>query len=151
MMRSARGMTLVEVVIAITVIAIAVTSVLSLLSAISVRSAAALTSTQAAAIASSYLDEALSKPYRDPYVPAASRASFGDVRDYNFTDNGARDANGNPIPGLGQYTIQTTAGLAALGAVPDAVRVDVTVTAPNGMVTRLSGFRTQYTGQVIRR
>lgn len=156
MTRSARtttresGTTLVELVIAITVIAIAVSAVLGLLSAISIRSADAMTSTQAASIASGYLDEALSKAYQDPYVPAVGRASLADVRDYNFIDNGARDANNNLIPGLGQYTVQIQANVTALGAVPDAVQVDVSVTAPNGAVTRLTGFRTKYAGQVIR-
>ena len=50
-------------IIAITVIAMAVTAVLGLLSAISIRSADAMTATQAASIASAYLDEALSKAY----------------------------------------------------------------------------------------
>jgi MSHA pilin protein MshD len=144
-----RGVTLVELIIAITVIAIAVTAVLGLLAAISMRSASAMSATQAASIASAYLDEALSKAYPHTIGPAG-RASFDDVRDYNFTDNGARDANDNPLPGLGQYTVQVNAAAAALGAVPNAIRVDVFVTTPNGTVTRLTGFRTSYNGQVIR-
>lgn len=156
MTRSARtttrenGTTLVELVIAITVLAIAVSAVLGLLAAISIRSADAMTSTQAASIASAYLDEALSKVYRDPYAPAVGRTNLADVRDYNFLDNGARDANDNLIPGLAQYTVQMQANVVVLGAVPDAVRVDVNVTAPNGAVTRLTGFRTKYAGQVVR-
>ncbi len=147
--RGSRGMTLIELVIAITVIAIAVTSVLGLLSSIAVRSANAMTSTQSAAIASAYLDEALSKAYTLT-ANAAGRANFNDVRDYNFTDVGARDAHDNAIPNLNAYTVQINAGLAALGAIPDALRVDVTVTAPNGAVTQLTGFRTDYAGHVIR-
>ena len=147
--RRSRGMTLIELIIAITVIAIAVTSVLGLLSSIAVRSANALVSTQSAAIASAYLDEALSKAYT-PAANAAGRANFNDVLDYNFTDVGARDANNNAIPNLNAYTVQINAGLAVLGAIPDAIRVDVTVTAPNGAVTRLTGFRTSYVGHVIR-
>jgi MSHA pilin protein MshD len=149
--RRSRGTTLVELVIAITVVAIAVTSVLGLLSAISMRSAGAMTATQAASIASAYLDEALSKAYQDPDgIVEAGRANFDDVRDYNFVDNGARDAAGNLVPGLNQYTVQVTAVLAALGAVPDAIQVDVSVTAPNGTVSVLTGFRTNYGGQVVR-
>lgn len=144
-----RGTTLVELVIAITVIAIAVTAVLGLLSAISIRSAGATTSTQAASIASAYLDEALSKVYLHTNGPVA-RANFDDVRDYNFVDAGARDATGNLVAGLGQYTVQVTAILAALGAVPNAIRIDVRVTAPDGKVTLLTGFRTSYAGQVVR-
>lgn len=150
-MKRAQGATLIELIIAITVIAIAVTAVLGLLSAISMRSASAMTSTQAASIASAYLDEALSKAYQDPDgIAEAGRANFDDVRDYNFVDNGARDANGNLVAGLGQYTVQITAVLAALGAVPNAIRVDVQVTSPNGTVILLTGFRTSYAGQVLR-
>jgi hypothetical protein len=115
------------------------------------RSAGAMSATQAAAIASAYLDEALSQAYQDPDgIVEAGRANFDDVRDYNFVDNGARDANGNLVAGLGQYTVQITAALAALGAVPNAIRVDVQVTSPNGTVTLLTGFRTSYAGQVLR-
>ncbi len=147
--RRTHGMTLVELVIAITVIAIAVTSVLGLLSSIAVRSASAMMSTQSGAIASAYLDEALSKAYT-PAANPAGRTNFNDVRDYNFTDVGARDANDNAIPNLNAYSVQIGAGLDALGAIPDAIRVDVTVTAPNGTVTQLTGFRTNYAGHVIR-
>lgn len=147
-----RGTTLVELVIAITVIAIAVASVLGLLSAVSMRSASAMTATQAASVASAYLDEALSQAFADPGGPAeAGRQDYDDVLDYNFTDVGARDASGNPVAGLGQYTVQvSTASPVALGAVPNAIRVDVRVTAPDGAITLLSGFRASYAGQVVR-
>jgi MSHA pilin protein MshD len=145
------GTTLVELVIAITVIAMAVTAVLGLLSAISMRSADAMISTQAASIASAYLDEALSKAYQDPDgIAEVGRTNFDDVRDYNFVDNGARDAAGTLVPGLNQYRVQITAALAALGAIPDAIQVDVRVTGPNGTIWLLTGFRTNYGGQVVR-
>ncbi len=150
-MRRERGATLIELVIAIVVIAIAVTSVLGLLSSIAVRSAGAMGATQAASIAGAYLDEALSKSFQDTNGPEVGRQNFDDVMDYNFTDAGVRDATGALVPGLDQYTVQVTANSVALGAVPNAVRIDVRVTAPNGNVTRLSGFRTDYTGQVVRR
>lgn len=147
----ARGTTLIELVIAITVIAMAVAAVLGLLSAISIRSADAMISTQAASIASAYLDEALSKAYQDPDgIVEVGRTNFDDVRDYNFVDNGARDAAGSLVPGLNQYTVQISAALAPLGAIPDAIQVDVHVTAPNGAGILLTGFRTNYGGQVVR-
>jgi MSHA pilin protein MshD len=146
-----RGATLIELVVAIVVIAIAVTSVLGLLSSIALRSAGSMGATQSASIASAYLEEALSKSFQDTNGPEVGRQNFDDVMDYNFTDVGARDATGALVPGLGQYTVQIMAAPAALGAVPNAVRVDVSVTAPNGNTSRLSGFRTNYTGQVVRR
>lgn len=154
MKTSARGATLIELIIAIVVIAIAVTSVLGLLSAISIRSAAAMTSTQAASIASAYLDEALSKAFTDPdFAPEVGRQNLDDVGDYNFTDNGARDCQGNAIAGLGQYQVQVGTVPLQLGVPPNdtpAIRVTVTVTDPTGATTRLEGFRTNYAGQVLR-
>lgn len=152
--RHSRGMTLVELVITIVVIAIAVTSVLGLLAEISLRSAAAMTSTQAASIASAYLDEALSKAHTDPdLAPEVGRQNFDDVGDYNFIDNGAYDCRGNAIAGLAQYRVQVGTAPVQLGVPPDdtpAVRVTVTVTDPTGATTRLEGFRTSYAGQVLR-
>jgi MSHA pilin protein MshD len=149
-----RGATLIELIIAIVVIAIAVTSVLGLLSAISMRSAAAMTSTQAASIASAYLEEALSKAFTDPDGAAeAGRQNLDDVGDYNFIDNGARDCQGTAIAGLGQYQVQVSTLPLQLGVAPNdtpAVRVTVTVTDPTGATTRLEGFRTSYAGQVLR-
>jgi MSHA pilin protein MshD len=154
MRNRSRGATLVELVIAIVVVAIAVTSVLGLLSEISVRSAAAMMATQAESIASAYLDEALSKAFTDPdLAPEAGRQFFDDVNDFNFVDNGARDCQGNAIAGLGQYQVQVGTAPVLLGVAPDttpAVLVTVTVTDPTGATTRLEGFRTNYAGQVLR-
>jgi MSHA pilin protein MshD len=149
-----RGATLVELILAIVVIAVAVTSVLGLLSEISLRSARAMTATQAASIASAYLDEALSKAFSDPdLVPEVGRQNLDDVQDYNFIDNGARDCQGNAIVGLGQYQVDVRTAGVQLGVPPNdtpAVRVTVTVTDPSGATTRLEGFRTNYVGQVLR-
>ena len=154
MRKRSHGTTLVELLIAIVVVAIAVTSVLGLLSQISVRSATAMVATQAEAVASAYLDEALSKAFADPdFVPEAGRQFFDDVNDYNFIDNGARDCQGNAIAGLGQYQVQVSTAPVLLGVAPDqtaAVRVQVDVTDPTGATTRLEGFRTNYAGQVLR-
>jgi MSHA pilin protein MshD len=154
MRNRSRGATLVELVIAIVVVAIAVTSVLGLLSEISVRSAASMMATQAESVASAYLDEALSKAFTDPdLLPEAGRQFFDDVNDFNFDDNGARDCRDNAIAGLGQYQVQVRTAAVLLGVAPDttpAVRVTVNVTDPTGATTRLEGFRTNYAGQVLR-
>lgn len=154
MRNRSRGTTLVELIVAIVVVAIAVTSVLGLLSAISVRSAAAMAATQAESVASAYLDEALSKAFADPDgIAEVGRQNFDDVNDYNFTDNGARDTQGNVLAGLGQYQVQVNTAPQLLGVAPDAtpaVRVTVIVTDPTGATTRLEGFRTNYAGQVLR-
>jgi MSHA pilin protein MshD len=133
-------MTLIELVIAIVVLGICVVSALSILSSVSINSARAMTRTQATAVAAAYLEKILAQPY-------------GNIVGYNnLNHSGARDAYGNLIPGLQAYNVNVAAYAVNLGTAPNAVpamRVDVTVTEPNGAPTQVSGFRTTYTGQVI--
>lgn len=134
-MRRQQGMTLVEVVIAIVVIGICVVSALGLLSSLSVRSASAMTRTQATAIAASYLENVLSLPYAT-------------VTTYAADDSGARDSSGSAIAGLGSYRVQVNTFADSLGSAPNAVnarRIEVTVTDPTGVSTRLTGYRTSFT------
>jgi MSHA pilin protein MshD len=145
-MRRERGMTLIELIIAIVVMGICVASVLALLSAIAVRSASALNRTQATSVASSYLEFILAQPYNN-------------ISGYNGINRlGPLDANGAAVAGLERYRVQVFAGTATLGAGTDAVqamRVDVTVTDPTGVATSLTGYRTDYSnippggGQVL--
>jgi prepilin-type N-terminal cleavage/methylation domain-containing protein len=150
--RRARGMTLIEVVIAITVIAMCVTAVVGLLSAIATRSASSMVASQSTAIASAYMEEILSKAFTGGSNPPG-RQNFDDVRDYNnLLDNGARDHTGAPIAGLAQYRVQVIVTTVQLGTAPDNVparRADVRVTGPNGSVVRLLGYRTNYAAQVL--
>ena len=140
MRRRQHGMTLIELIIAIVVIGVCVVSALSLVSSLSLRSAQAMTQAQAAAIAASYLEGILSRPFA--IVNAAA----------DIDDAGARDINGNAIVGLGQHRVQVRFFPAALGIAPDAVAargVEVTVTSPTGATTRATGYRTSYTNQVL--
>lgn len=152
--KRAAGMTLIEVVIAITVMAVCVTAVVGLLSSIAIRSASSMVAEQSTEIASAYLEEILSKAYTDPDgVNEAGRQNFDDVRDYNgLIDNGARDHTGTAIAGLDQYRVQVIVTTVQIGA-PNNVpvrRADVRVTGPNGAIVRLLGHRANYAGQVLR-
>ncbi len=140
-----RGVTLIELVVAITVLAIAVTSIIGLLSSIAARSADTLVREQAMAIGSSYLNEVLAKSFG--VSGASPRANFTAVGDYNgLLDNGAHDQTGAAIPGLNQFTVAVAVVPGTLGVVPanEVVRVDVTVNHPSGVVVALSGYRTRY-------
>lgn len=140
------GMTLIELVVAITVIGIAITSVLGVLSSISIRSADAMIREQAVAIGSAYLDEVLLKSFSS--VPGGTtRANFNDVRDYKvFSDNGVHDQFGNAVNGLDQYQINVTVVASSLGTLPanQVWSVTVTVTHPSGVVVKVGGYRTLY-------
>lgn len=142
-MRRQRGMTLIELIIAIVVIGICVASVLALLSAISVRSASVLARTQATSVATSYLEFILAQ-------------SFANIGSYDGIDRlGPLDATGTPVAGLQRYRVQVSAQGATLGAGADstaAMRVDVIVTDPTGAAISITGYRTNYSalgGQVL--
>jgi MSHA pilin protein MshD len=145
-----RGVTLIELIVAITVVAIAATTILGALAAIASRSADAMMQQQAIAIAQAYLDEIQQRWIVDPNgtPPNTGRGSWDLIDQYNgLVDVGAHDQFGNSIAALAAYTVSVaTSPSSALAGVPAAAarRIDVTVNyAPNGMVT-LSGYRTQY-------
>jgi MSHA pilin protein MshD len=144
-----RGVTLIELVISIVVIAIAASAVLGVLSRSVGRSADSMVMSQAVAIAEAYLEEITLRPFADPdgVDGESSRADFDDVDDYNgLVDVGARDQFGAAIAALSQYTVAVTVvPSTALTGVPgvDAERVDVRVTySPNVTVT-LSAYKTR--------
>jgi MSHA pilin protein MshD len=146
----ARGVTLVELVVAIVVIGVALAGVTVVFVRNTTASADPMIWHQATAIAEAYLEEALTKPYTDPDGSNAgeTRATYDDVADYNFIDNGARDQNGIPISGLGGYTVQIQTTVEALNDITaasgNATRVTVTVTTPAGGSVTVSGYRTNY-------
>lgn len=143
MSRSARGFTLIEMIVAIVIIGTCASTMLGLMSAISARSAETLVTHHATTIANAYLQEALSMPFAAGPGTGA-RANLDDVADYNFTDNGAHDRFGNAIPGLGGYQVQITSVPFALGTVPanQVYRIDVLVTDPRNERLRVTAFKT---------
>jgi MSHA pilin protein MshD len=145
-----RGVTLVELVVAITIVAIAVTTILGAFAAIATRSADAMMQQQAVAIAESYLSEILQRWVVDPNGTPTNtgRASWDLVDQYNgLLDVGAHDQFGNLITSLTSYTVNvSTSQSSALSGVPAAAarRVDITVSYPRGASVTLSGYRTRY-------
>ena len=147
---SQQGVTLIELIIAITIVAIGVTSILGALSVASSRSADSMVQQQAVSVAQAYLDEILQRWVVDPNgTPSASgRANWDIVDAYNgLADVGARDQFGNAIAALSTYNVSVSvvnsSGLSGIGAAA-VRRIDVTVTrAPNVTVT-LSGYRANF-------
>jgi MSHA pilin protein MshD len=148
--RSASGVTLIELVITIAIVAAAAAALLGTMTFISKSSGDSMATRQADAIANAYLDEALSKSFFvADAVPEVARTQFDDVSDYNgLNDNGARDQSGNAILNLGQYTVTMQVSPGALGApalpAVDVWRVDVTVRHSSGLTVMASGYRTRY-------
>jgi len=143
-----RGVTLVELIVTIVVIAAAVSGVIALTSATATRSADTMVQVQAVVIGESYLNEILQKPFGFDCAPTCTRTQMDKVADYNgLLDVGVRDAKDTPVANLGNYTVQVTVANSVLGAGPgvpaaQSELITVNVTAPNGRRIALSGYRT---------
>lgn len=144
-----RGVTLIEVVVAIVIVSIAAITIMGAMSAITGRGAQTAVRQQAVAIADAYLEEIMLQPIAFPggTVPT-SRASFNDEDQYNgLTDVGARDQFGSAIAFLSGYTVTVavtqTAALTGIAAT-QARQINVTVKDPGGVTTMLTGYRANY-------
>ena len=146
-------MSLIELVVAIVVVAICMTGAFALVEATTRRSADPMLERQATSIAEAYLEEILQQAYLDPddgtVCPAAEaqRGLFDNVCDYrDLTEVGARDQTGALVPGLENYqiaiAIDSKAKLGALAGSTVVLRIDVTVSDPLGRPVRLSAYRT---------
>lgn len=144
------GVTLVELIVAIAIVAAGVSAVLAAYAAVATRSADAMVRQQAVAIAESYLEEIALKPFADPDGTESEtpRAGWDDVDDYDgLTDVGVRDQNGVAIATLSSYTVTVAvSATSALTGVPSASarRIDVTVAGPQGVQVGLTGYRTAF-------
>jgi MSHA pilin protein MshD len=145
-----RGFTLIELIVAITIVAIAATTILGAIAAIASRSADAMMQQQAVAIGQAYLDEILQRWVVDPNGTPLNtgRGSWDLVDQYNgLLDVGAKDQFGNSIPALSAYTVSISVvqSSALPGITAAAVRrIDINVTGPANVNIALSGYRTNY-------
>ncbi len=132
--RSQRGMTLIELVVAIVVISLAAGTIVGLLAFMSRSSAEGMARVQSAAIANAYLQDIL-------------RRDFDDVDGFDGrVDSQALDAFDNPVAGFENYRVAidvSSSGIANLSST-DARIVTVTVTDPLGELVRISGFKARY-------
>lgn len=79
-------------------------------------------------------------------------ALFNNVNDYNgFTMTGIRDVTNTAVSGLSGYSASVAIAATALDTVAasDALRITVTVTAPDGNTLSLQGWRTRYAPQAL--
>ncbi len=139
--RVEHGFSLIEALITIVVISIALAGVLIAININVAHSAGPMIRTQAYSIASSYLDEIMSKSYSVLPNPPG-RQNYNDVDDYNgLVNNGAQNQFGQPIAGLGAYTVSVVVTPTTLQGAP-AKRVSVTVSHGSFSVT-IPAYRLQ--------
>lgn len=133
-----RGLTLIELLVFIVIVGIAATAILGVFGSLTRNSATLLPEKQAQAFAASKLAEIMA----EPFATVVSR--YNGSTAMTFPDN-------SPVTSLPGYTLSIsvnpavviTSTPAAAGVIPAADRllVTVTVTAPNGTVSRLRGIR----------
>ena len=141
--RRARGVTLVELVVSIVVIAIAGAALSGTLAYLNGTGNTSILQAQAQSIANAYLSEITGKNFVPDGVEA-SRAQYDDVRDYNNLDDAvARDEFLNPAGGF-RVRVNVVAG--ALNGLPAANvwLINVTVDYGNGSSVVASGYRTNH-------
>jgi MSHA pilin protein MshD len=172
-----QGVTLVELIVAIVIISVGLMGILSAFN-VSVRgSADPVVNKQLVSIAEALLEEVQQAPFTfcDPDDANAETAAdgagcdslaeaigpevgdarpFDNVNDYNGLNLAAiTDVAGIAVPNLAGYSARVAVAPMALNTIAvgsgDALLVAVTVTAPDGQVFTLQGFRTRYAPNAV--
>ncbi|HEX6639321.1 MAG TPA: type II secretion system protein [Steroidobacteraceae bacterium] len=140
-----RGVTLVELLVTIMVIAVAGSALVGTLGYLSGQGSDYLLQAQAQSIADAYLGEITGKSFADPDGAdgEADRQAFDDVDDYNGLNTPvATDEAGNVVGNFRVRVNLTAGGLATIPAA-DTWRIDVTVDYGNTSVLA-TGFKTRH-------
>ncbi|MBK9954299.1 MAG: type II secretion system protein [Rhodocyclaceae bacterium] len=145
--RRPRGMTLMELVLAIAVIGIGLAGVLVAFNQAVFRSADPLVRKQMLAIAEEMMEEVRLKPFAPTAnaAPAAcARNTYNDIDDYNgYAAAAVCDIDGNIITSLAAYGVAVTVTAANLPNGVAAKRIVVTVSHGGDTLT-LTGYRTNW-------
>jgi MSHA pilin protein MshD len=154
-LHNTRGFTLIEMIIAIVVLASAVSGIMFAYVENMRKSADPMINQQAIIIAQAYLEEIILKPYSDVdggetgSCEEASRVQYDDVADYDCINDtaGALDQYGNSLAGLGDYNVAVSVTTTNIGVPAVAARrIDITVTHDtySSLNMTLTGYRTAY-------
>lgn len=146
--RSERGVTLVELIVALLLAGAVLGSIWSAWTLMGSRSSDPLVARQQLAIAQSLLREIELQPLPGTASAAATpgRTGYASIADYHgLTMNGISDAEGQAVPGLEAYGASVTVAQQALDGVPssDGWWIAVQVTGPGGERLQLAQWRSK--------
>ncbi|PCJ18496.1 MAG: prepilin-type cleavage/methylation domain-containing protein [Gammaproteobacteria bacterium] len=155
-MKANSGFSLVELVMAISLMAIAMAGLMSAYANTVKRSADPMIMQQGLIIAESLMEEILLQPFLDPAsgtaCPSApgSRTDFNNVCDFNgYSSATIKDQGGTSYSQLSNFSIAVSVSNSAageLGAVPTAslLRIDVTVSNALNSTVKLIGYKAKF-------
>lgn len=138
-----RGVTLIELVVSIVVIAVAGAALSGVLAYLNSTGNTSMLQAQAQSIANAYLNMILGRRFVADGVEA-SRDLYDDIFDYDgLVDPVARDEFGNVA---GDFSVSVAVVPGVLNGLPaaDVRRIDVTVDYGNGSSVVATGYRTSY-------
>ena len=143
--RRQRGVTLVELIVALVIVGVGLAGLIAAFTRTSVNSADPMIRKQMGSVAEGMMEEVLLKPFAADATAASTRDSYNDIWDFNgYTSNGIKTVSGDSIPGLENYSVAVSVAATSLTNVPagDAALVSVTVTYAGQSLT-LYGWRTK--------
>jgi MSHA pilin protein MshD len=147
---TARGFTLVEMILAIVILGVGLAGVLLAFSVAVRGSADPVIHAQMRAIAEELIEEIELKPYSSSTAgshTSCARDTYTSVADYNGYSTTSLGTvcsiDGNPIPALNGYTVSVSVTTSALDGIGAARRIVVTV-AHGSETLQLVGYRTDW-------
>ena len=143
--RRQRGVTLIELIVALTIVAIAVAGMMAAFTRAAASSADPVVTKQMAAVAETLMEEIQLKPFAPTAQSGSNRSDYNDVLDYDgYKTTGVFDISGTPVGGLEKYDVTVAVAKVALTGIvaDDAYRIVVTVTHGSDTFT-LHGWRTR--------
>ena len=152
-LKSSQGFTLIELILAISIISLSITGSLMVFLNVGRNNANPLVMEQANFLAQSYLEEISTKLYPDTLPcpnPPSARIDYSTICDYqNLNDSVATSPSGQAIPELKNFSVKvnvdtTTAAFDGLTPGSQVLRIDVSVSTKAFPTMVLSAYKFKY-------